>query len=433
MSQCSELHPPSSCAGAFWDEDTFVGFRPEPNCGRGTVGIVWTCLTVMFFSAWSVIHVDTRPTPSPFSFQSLPRRAVRSMQRRFTGDEKQGQTDARHVATWHPTFRKFLQAVIMLVFPEYAVLNAVDSRERFVHIANATAYDLTEEFTVARLIQHRTREIDRWESFTLKQAHLVRMGGIIIPQLDQPEYFSHFVAQNAHVLDYDRFPDNARITLRAKRDFADKLIALTQSLYFLSNLSVRNARGYRISGIELHTLNYIAYASIVFLLRLHKPQDLGEPFELDLVDLPSPSVPLDTTKDIRRPRLELWIWLGTFVSVGLSALVPVLVLRKRDAIWYTGNNKNDEAKVTSIALIGAFAMLMFMLRRQLENGSWTRDTFIKSIVWYISIIAMYLGFLVYAGWRVFLLVIVSLQLNHVPEGVYLVPNSWTRYIGHVGA
>ncbi|KAH7074463.1 hypothetical protein BKA63DRAFT_491004 [Paraphoma chrysanthemicola] len=410
MNQCSELHPPSSCAGAFLEKDTFVGFRPEPNCGRGTVGMIWTCLTVMFFSAWSVIHVDTRPTPSPLSFQSLPRRAVRSMQRRFTGDQKQGQINARHIATWHPTFRKLLQAVIMLVFPEYAVLNAV------------------EEFTIARLIQHRTREIDRWESFRLKQAHLVRMGGIIIPQLDQPEYFSHFVAQNAHVLDYDRFPDNARITLRVKRDFVDKAIALTQSLYFLSSISVRHSRDYRIALIEQATLNYIAYASIAFLLRLQKPQDLGEPFELDLVDLPSPSVPLDT-QDLRRPRLELWIWLGTFLSLAICALVPILTLRKSNIFLFSDTQKQN----TYVALAGALAALMFMLRRRLENHPWKRDTIFKTIGWCICVVAMYCGFLIYAGWRMYLCVVVFEDLKFVPEGIYLVPSSWTRYLGHVGA
>lgn len=52
---------------------------------------------------------------------------MRNMQRRFTGDQKQGLTGARHVAIWHPTLRKLIQASLMIVFPEYSILNAVVS------------------------------------------------------------------------------------------------------------------------------------------------------------------------------------------------------------------------------------------------------------------------------------------------------------------
>jgi hypothetical protein len=293
-------------------------------------------------------------------------------------------------------------------------------------------HESTEEFIIARLIQHRTREIDRWESFSMKQAHLVRMGGINIPQLDRPESFAHFVAQNAHVLDFDRFPDEARITLRAKRDFVDKAIALTQSVYFLANVAIRNSRYYRVSVLELSTLNYIAYAFIAFLLRIHKPQDLDEPFELDLVDLPSPTVPLGSG-EVQHPRLELWIWLGTFVAISVVALVPIMVLRKRESFWYTANSKNYDAQLTAVALIGALATFMFMLRRRLENHAWTRDNLLKSIAWYFSIIVMYCGSLMYAAYRINLLVGVFLEFRNSPEGIYLVPSSWTRYIGHIGA
>jgi hypothetical protein len=40
-----------------------VGFVPEPHCGRGTIGIIWSCLTTIFLSTWTSYHMgfsDTR-------------------------------------------------------------------------------------------------------------------------------------------------------------------------------------------------------------------------------------------------------------------------------------------------------------------------------------------------------------------------------------
>lgn len=34
-----------------------VGFVPEP-AGRGTVGIIWSCLTTIFLSTWTSLHLD---------------------------------------------------------------------------------------------------------------------------------------------------------------------------------------------------------------------------------------------------------------------------------------------------------------------------------------------------------------------------------------
>jgi len=44
------------------------GFVPEPN-GRGTLGILWSCLAVLFLNTWTVLHINIPPQD-----QKTPRR-----------------------------------------------------------------------------------------------------------------------------------------------------------------------------------------------------------------------------------------------------------------------------------------------------------------------------------------------------------------------
>lgn len=250
----------------------------------------------MVFSAWSVIHLDTKS----FSLRS----STSLFWKRWSKAQETDPKQFSHQPQFGYTTRKFFEAFAILLFPEYAVLTAV------------------EELTVALLILHTTREVDGWEEFSLRQAHLVRMGGIDIPYIEKPEHFAHFVLQNTRVLEYDKFPSEAQISLRARRDFVDKVVALSQVIYFTSNMVVRSTQHYRISILELVTINYITYAFITFLIRLKKPQELREAFELDLAELPSPSCSIKS-QNLENPRLERWIWLGMAVALAAANALPL--------------------------------------------------------------------------------------------------------------
>ncbi|OAL51420.1 hypothetical protein IQ07DRAFT_599374 [Pyrenochaeta sp. DS3sAY3a] len=409
MSKCPDLYPASSCSHAKYWEWTLVGVQPEPSCGRGTVGIIWTCLTVMFFSAWSVISLDTRPLPGPFT-----RKARSVMEKPLCKIMKRDLAEMRSMPLFGPTSRKFLEASIILLFPEYSVLIAV------------------EEFTVARYIQHRTREINDWEEFSLRQAHLVRMGGIYIPQISTPEEFPVFVAQNTHVMDYSRFPTNAQINLRAKRDIFDKLVTLPQTLYFICTIAIRNNRHFIISYLEVLTLNYVCYAFITFLLRLGKPQELYEPFDLDLAELPSPTHPVGKD-DSRRPRLERWIWLGMIASIAVVGTIPFIAFSQRRTFWFLSEDKSSESDATFVALVGLIAILVFMSGRSIENRPWKEGNIFQIVAWYLGVATMYLGGLVYAAFRVFIVYRVFENFKYTPDGVYLTPDFWSQYLPHVGS
>lgn len=312
------------------------------------------------------------------------------------------------------TSRKFLEAVIILLFPEYSVLIAI------------------EEFTVARYIQHRTREINDWEQFSLRQAHLVRMGGIYIPQINMPEEFPTFVAQNTHIVDFNRFPTDAQIDLRAKRDILDKVVALPQTLFFLCNITIRNNRLYQITLLEVVTLNYVCFAFITFLLRLKKPQELYEAFDLDLAELPSPTHPIGTDA-YRRPRLEKWIWLGLIAAIVVVGAIPFIAFPRRQTFWFLGENATIESNSTMVALAGIIAIIVFMSGRSIENLPWKEGNIFKTIAWYLGVIVMYLGGLAYAAFRVYAMLGVLNNFNHIADGVFLGPNFWSQYLPHIGS
>ncbi|KAF2628005.1 hypothetical protein BU25DRAFT_410631 [Macroventuria anomochaeta] len=415
MSDCANLHSPSSCTDTPFDQDTVVGFLPEPNCGRGTAGIIWNCLAVMVFSAWTIIHLDTKPLPSSLWCKPFLQRVTNlywKPWRRVFGYYRDGCNP-----TAFPGYfgRKSLEALVVILFPEFGVLVAI------------------EEFSIAQLIQSTTRCVDGWEAFTLRQAHLIQMGGIDLPQIERPEDFAQFVAQNVSLLDYSLFPSEDQIALRAKKDYMDKAVALVQVVYFISNLSVRAAQSYRLAVLEMLTLNYIIYATVMFLLRLKKPQELQEAFELDVANFPSTSasaVP-DNYEGTRHRKFERWTWWCMVVSI-----ISVNIFSFTISPWSMSRNSNGfEPIFTLLCGLGVVAILMFMTKARFEDdhGQWYEKSFAKKFCWYTNVLVMYIGGFLYVSTRIYILTRAFQIFNVAPAGIYATPSSWTSYIGHIGA
>jgi hypothetical protein len=52
---------------------TTTGWNPEPE-GRGTIGLVWSCLATIFICVWSAIHQDL-PGEDESNFKRMRRQA----------------------------------------------------------------------------------------------------------------------------------------------------------------------------------------------------------------------------------------------------------------------------------------------------------------------------------------------------------------------
>ncbi|KAF2824070.1 hypothetical protein CC86DRAFT_63725 [Ophiobolus disseminans] len=411
MTECAGLFGADRCTDTVYFEDTLVGLQPEPSCGRGTTGIIWNCLVVMTFCTWSVIHLDTKSwTASPSVRKKFKRKFWTRVFDRDNGAHLRIPSPRELVA------RKVFAACILLLFPEYGLLAAI------------------EELSVARSVHHSTQRLDGWETFSLKQAHLVRMGGVFLPQLERPEDFHLFVRQNVPFFEYRHFPSDQAIDLRAKRDIMDRVIATFQALYFICNVAIRNSRGYRISNLELLTLNYIAYSIVNFLIRLKKPQELYEAFEIDNLSLPSPNpINEDEPSANHRPRLEKWTWLAMAFAITAINLVPLAILQRGKSFSLDNENSDPEKVIVIIAIVGFGATLVFMLWKHLRSRQWKRNTIFKKAMYYSGVVLVFLVALLYLTLRSYYLVVVFQSFQYQASGVYATAPSWTQYLGHVGS
>lgn len=395
-----------------------VGWAPEPNCGRGSASIIWSCVTVMAFATCSTIHLNTRTLRSSLWYTSLFQTGAyyfwwpwRKVLRRKTD---------KYINTEFPGFlpRKALLAIITLLFPEVGVCFAV------------------EEFVIAWYIRRNTRKLPGWEKFTLQQAFLVLMGGLSLPELDRPEDFDQLVAMNANTLHFSVFPSPDQISLRAKKDYTDKIIALSQGVYFVSNFTTRWIKRYGLSLLELVTLNYLVFAIIMFLLRYQKPQELQEPFELDYLE------ELEPLSDLEDSAYQEWYAeqkAGIFLF-----LFCVLVLAS--ALTFVFPYSTRTLKSVLMQSLGFAAILLIPANRILielckeyEIGRREGSKFViftsvtrKTIPW-IGSVSCTIGSLYYMYTRVALLRWAFERMGDATAGIYATPASWTRYLGHIGA
>ncbi|RDA82444.1 hypothetical protein CP532_4512 [Ophiocordyceps camponoti-leonardi (nom. inval.)] len=324
-----------------------VGFRPEPNCGRGTMGILWSCFSTIGLSLWASLHLD------------LSDAGIEMRVGMFVG---------------------------CLILPEAGVAIA------------------TGEYATALYWRDRVRAHAGWEAWSLKHSYLVLMGGVVVvacadpsnPTLPfkyqgdeekrQPVYLtmpfllrlieesqpttkevlpeadiSTSGDQQVSPLSFDMFPSAKDIDRRAKTDAVVKVLALGQALWFAANVVFRLVAGTGVSLLETMTVAYVLCGIVLYLLWFAKPQRLEEPFSVpvSLSGPPPPPVPsLPRRENPRSPaqvarlvvgillvavfsavhlaawnypfatRVEAWFWRGTvlasWVLASLPALNPVL-------------------------------------------------------------------------------------------------------------
>jgi len=256
---CLERFSSLHCSDTPRSRDVITGFLQEPFTGRGTTGIIWGSIAVVVLCTWSVIHLDIRAL-SPASGVSLKIKARSGSKATNTSLDR----DVLAPRSSQLVTTKILGVLTLILLPKHGIFMAV------------------EEFFLGMRMRQSTRMVPGWEKFSLKQAHLVRMGGLHLPNLERPEDFHHFATQSSPFLDYERFPSNSAISIRARSDFLVKTMAIVQSFFFVVNIAMRISTSYRIASLEVFTTVHIVYCIILFLAHIKKPRDVGEMFDLNL-------------------------------------------------------------------------------------------------------------------------------------------------------
>lgn len=311
--------------------DQFVGFQPEPNCGRGTVGIIWNCLTTILLCTWTVLHSDSV-----------------------------GVT----------TLQKLGEFALVLVVPE--------------SLAGAALHDF---FHALRHRNEIRKQGSGWEKWTIKQSFLARMGGLDAG-FDARE-LPGLISQHRVIRDsFHLFPTDDLIDGRSKSDTTAKIIATLQAAWFAVSVLFRLATHTPLSLAEVLTVGYVACGLMTALLYFRMPQGISERFKITIPGLEATPKPRSTwsrwmaQQGVRITWIELWTlevlvvaftaihlgawnyefptaaeaiaWKTAAFASGTSALIIMALVNQSD------ENKEDPMWMTFLLLV---AIMIYMLAR----------------------------------------------------------------------
>jgi hypothetical protein len=284
--------------------EPLTGFRSEPNDGRGTVGIIWTCFITTFLCTYTVLHLDI-----------------------------QTRTSTR----WSSVRRKFRWVITGIFAPE---------------VITSVAFS---QWLFARTLVKHMRE-NGWINATMIEAHFLSMRGVAVRnkagnriRIGQSHLTSWDVVANSQF--QAMFPSKATILDKSKTDFIGKLSTCTQILWLLIEVLGRKLQEDCISLLELTTISYVVLAVITFTLWWQKPKDIEEPcyIEAELDVHEEPERILSWWRDFGEPRrtsmfvayinsacfsaihctawnyqfptmIEKWLWRGSSISCFVAPL-----------------------------------------------------------------------------------------------------------------
>lgn len=251
-----------------------VGFIPEPNCGRGTVSIIWSCLTTIFFVVWTTVHNDYR--------QNISR------------------------AIW---------GISVFFMPEALPAGAL------------------QQLLMARRLQKRLHSIRGWDSWALEQSFLIVKNGVkdkttrnLVTADRLVELAEAGQKKHRDGIHIDMFPQNEDIGKRSKKSWFEKIIAGGQALWFSANIISRLLGGYQVTLLEDVTMAYACCGLIAMAAWFRCPQDIEDEFEVDLKGFEG------LTKDNEGSVCTLQVLVNKCIS-GLMVLSLVIVAGVHLAAW----------------------------------------------------------------------------------------------------
>lgn len=330
-----------------------VGFVPEPSCGRGTISIIWSCLATIFFVVWTTLHRD-----------------------------------------YHQNMCRVLWGVSVFFMPEAMPAGAL------------------QQLLMARRLQRRLHNIRGWDSWALEQSFLVVKNGVKdkdsgeILTGDRLVKLAEAGQQKHRVgIHIDMLPQTDDIGKRSKKSWLEKIIAGGQALWFSANVVSRLLEGYQVTLLEDVTMAYACCGFIAMAAWFRCPQDIEEPFEVDLRGLEA------MKREGESSFCNLKVLVDSCIS-GLVILGLVIVMGVHLAAWQYPFPSAAEAWIwRSCAL--ATLPLGFL------------------IVYFNKTNALAVTFPLFALARLALWAVACIAFRRMPLSAFDTPN-WSDYWGHIG-
>lgn len=248
-----------------------VGFVPEPSCGRGTVSIIWSCLTTISFVVWTTIHMD------------------------YSHD-----------------LSRVMGSISIFFMPEVLPAGALQQLVR------------------SRRLQKRLHSIRGWGSWTLEQSYLIVKNGVKdkttgrLLTADRLVELAEAGQQKHRVgIHIDMLPQKDDIGKRSKKSWFEKIIAGGQALWFSAKIISGFLGRYQVTLLEDVTEAYACCGLIAMAAWLRCPQDIEEEFEVDLRGLEG--VTRDGEDSLCKPQV--------MTGISLTILSLVIVTAVHVAAW----------------------------------------------------------------------------------------------------
>lgn len=421
---------------------TLVGFTKDDQTHRGTVGLLWQCLSTIFLCLYVALHFDIPVRPLDF---------------------------------WATMFRKCFFVLIMAIAPELLPSNAFN------------------EWARARTIRKAWNSV-LGTQYSLKQIHLIMSGGLQVSASTEEHSRSleleflilieregltpdrYRKARHPHFQEFwdsvsSCLPSDREIDDRSKSDILGKVVTCFQALNVLALIIGRLIKQLDVSLLEIATSSYIALALISYIFWIRKPYNLAT---YTTMELPFPlhntsfdwqkynlgNLSSDAKEHLKRrakrevnvnhlvtadlftgsmmefefyqPTVNAWTrkrsiqHQSLFVLVLLCALLAGLHL----AAWNYKFPTTVEAWMWRVSCIIVGALPWYLIYAQQIQEPVERLLSPKGVK--ISRMAsasmLYFTYVAYVVARVYLIVEVFVSLRAAPQGIYQQPD-WTGFLG----
>ncbi|MCJ1379112.1 hypothetical protein MMC17_002212 [Xylographa soralifera] len=393
--------------------DTTLGWVTASG-GRGTIDILWSCLSTIFLCAWTVLHFDV---PEP------------------------GKKTSSVVAD------KLQSALIVLLAPELLVVSAVqdllEAKNNVLLLKRVGLEDCTlaHGFFLAMggfylRLPEASGSDDRYR--------MIKYGDLafLADQGDMNGFTGHYdPVKQRHVevetaISISQMPwinelrdvTKDRIDNCAKADPLTKIIGCTQALWILTQVLSRWSQGLAVTLLEIDTIAYVIFAVVAYVLWLQKPQDCSQPivFDCSLPDL----------KVLRLQGVEYDVeYMGNsaigFVLPAYNSLwrirllcLPIIFGAIKLAVWNLAFPTKLEVWLwRASALFCTLAPLLFACI-YIIGKIW--EYFEDEIIDWLTPPV----FALYACVRLYMIVELFLSLRMVPSSVYQTVE-WSSFIPHI--
>ena len=226
------------------NNSVIYGWVSQPN-GRGTLDIVWSCLSTIFFCSWSVLCLNI---PAP------------------------GESESRQIA------RKLKWMILAIIFPELVLYAA--------YMQSISARRSVERFRKLKSV-----------AWTSRHGFYTDMGGITL-KAPGTAPFPISASQLFYLLDHKHleFPKDAitkidrEIHEKNQSNGFTRLITVTQVGWFVLQFVGRLSQGATITTLELATLAFVACTLPTFLCWRRKPAGIQSPGLQLLLEYPIDTV-----------------------------------------------------------------------------------------------------------------------------------------------